>query len=121
MPYNFLSRLDQLGERMEALASRSVTYRRGTDTVQLPTTPCHLTIADNTTGAAGVQGEFRGYTVTVAKLILHGKLILPRNGDEIIDGSLVCRVVSKGDDASCFDYTTESRKRIRIYTTVIRQ
>ena len=103
---------------MQALNSKTVTYSRGSDSVEISATAGLSEQATLSPGTVITRTDSRDYIITAAELILAGAVTVPQRGDTIKDGDLTCEVTGEDDDPP-FSYTTQSRKRFRVKTKVI--
>lgn len=118
MTYNFHDRLDYLGTRKKTLDSESVTISNGTNTVGVSATVGETDVEEEGPNGLPVRTQIRDYIITAEDLVLNGVQVEPQEGWTITEGDLTCRVVPIGDQ-SCFDYTTQTKKRMRIHTVVV--
>jgi len=72
------------GQRREHL-SRTVTYRRGSSTVELPATVGATRFEVDDGYGLVIEQEMRDYLIATADLVLGGEQTLPRLGDEILE------------------------------------
>jgi len=111
--------LDWLEEQRKAHMSRTVTYRRGADSVELLATVGETrTEVDDGYGVV-VEQRTRDYIVAAADLTLGGSPTLPERGDEIVeerDGqSYVYEVHDLGSEPH-YHFCDPSGKTLRIHT-----
>ena len=72
-----------LEARRVAYATRSVTYRRGADSVSVGATIGRTTFEITSDEGARIETESRDFLISTATLILAGAETLPANGDTI--------------------------------------
>jgi len=77
--------LDWLEEQRKAHLSRTVTYRRGADSVELLATVGATRYEVDDGYGVVVEQEMRDYIVAAADLVLGGQRTLPERGDEIVE------------------------------------
>jgi len=101
--------------------TRSVSYARGTSTVEVQATIGRTVFeqADDVGGGIVTKTESRDYLIRTADLVLDGQPTLPKRGDQIreSDGgtTFVYEVLSPGDEP-VFRYSDPYRKALRIHT-----
>jgi hypothetical protein len=108
-----------LQEQRKKHASRSVLYRRGTETVTVAAT-VGRTVFEQDDGAGSVmRTEVRDYLIDSADLIIEFKPVLPEKGDRIeeIEGTnkFIYEVMPIGREPH-WRYSDPYRKTLRIHT-----
>jgi len=111
--------LDWLEEQRRAHLSRTVTYRRGSSTVDvLATVGATRFEADDGSGMV-IEMESRDYLIAAADLVLDGKHVLPERGDEIVEerdgASYVYEVMDLGAERHFVTCDPDGRT-LRIHT-----
>lgn len=111
-----------LEDQREQFLSRSVIYKRGADTVQVPTTIGRTVFALDD-GAGGVlRTESRDYLIRTAHLVLGGAATLPQRGDQIHEMAgtdiYIYEVMAPGDEPH-FRFSDPYRKAVRVHTKQI--
>jgi hypothetical protein len=108
------------GQRHEHM-TRKVTYRRGTDSVELAATIGRTVFeqVDEAEGGIIHKIEARDFLVLRTDLVLGGVQTLPKAGDHICerdaDGTQVYEVMAPGNEPP-FRYSDPYRKTLRIHT-----
>jgi len=77
--------LDWLEEQRREQLSRTVTYRRGSSTVQVPATVGATRFEVDDGYGLVIEQEMRDYLIATADLVLDGEQTLPERGDEILE------------------------------------
>ena len=107
-----------------AHASRTVTYYRGVNYVEVQATPGETTFEVDTEGGTIERIESRDFLILAANLILLGMETLPHRGDRVKEpagagGSvLVYEVMSPGDGPP-WRYSDTYRKTLRLHTKLL--
>ena len=120
MTYDFSTRLDRVGERMQELHDNSLTYSRSGE--------LDLTITNFTPekadvdqlialGIVVVNEKWQDFVFDVADMSTW-TIPEPRTGDKIVWGTLTFQVTSIGDET--FKYTTSTRKRVRVHSKQVK-
>lgn len=119
MAYDFHTRLDLLGPRMDELNdSALIKYSRGTQQVYIRKVNRGRTEA----AEIGVHGitlieEHQQDFIFDTCCLVNFSPATPERGDQITEGSNVFEVMTLGDRT--FRYTTPTRQRIRVHTKQI--
>jgi hypothetical protein len=108
-----------LQEQRKKHATRSVLYRRGTDSAAVMAT-VGRTIFEQDDGAGSIiRTEVRDYLIDTADLVLNSQQILPEKGDHIEeqdgDNLFVYEVMPIGKEPH-WRYSDPYRKTLRIHT-----
>lgn len=105
-----------LGDQLKAHASRTVTYTRGADSVELLASGGE--VRRETVDAAGMVAvaETRDWTFNAADLVLDGETVIPARGDRITDGEHEYEVVTGLAGEDHWRYSDAARVRIRVHT-----
>ena len=77
--------LDWLEEQRQDHMSRTVTYRRGISTVEIPATVAATRFEVDEGYGIIVKQQMRDYLIATAALVLDGEEVLPEPGDDILD------------------------------------
>lgn len=118
--------LDTAHEWLEAQRrahlTKTVTYSRGADSVDLPVT-IGRTVWEQVSGEATVARiESRDFLLTAADLILASVLTVPQVGDRIVEaagnGTRTYEVVAPGAEQP-WRYSDFGRRTIRVHTKLI--
>lgn len=115
MPYKFSRRLDRLGRRKKQLDSRLIRYVRESSFVDIRATVSEPNRLDVFPSGSIITISTRNYCFDVADLVLDGTLTTPKQGDRIYDQNNLFEVNADGD-SSVFKFTTQSRKRYRVFS-----
>lgn len=111
-----MSFLDQ--KRHEHM-TRTVTYQRGTSSVELQATLGQTSFEQSDEYGIVQKVESRDFLVRADDLVLDGETVLPRAGDIIRDTNganvFVCEVSAPGNEPP-FRYSDPYRKALRIHT-----
>lgn len=102
--------------------TRTVTYQRGADMVELAAT-VGRTVFEQADQFGGVhRTEARDYLIRAVDLVLGGDPVLPVSGDRIIEQAGVRRVVyevmAEGGDPP-FRYSDADRQTLRVHTKYV--
>lgn len=108
-----------LEDQREKHMTRSVIYKRGAHTVELPATIGRTVFALDDGAGAILRVESRDYLIRAAHLVLNGVTELPKRGDQIHemqDGVIfIYEVMGPGDEPH-FRYSDPYRRTLRIHT-----
>ncbi len=111
--------LDWLEAQRREHLSRTVTYRRGFSSVDVPATVGATPFqADDGSGAV-IEQEIRDYLVAAADLVLDGVQVQPERGDEIVDAARVYAVMDLGPEPH-YRTADPSGRTVRIHTKLVR-
>ena len=105
---------------IDAVAGRTITYRRGGDSVQIT----EAVRGESRFEAQDVEGlttrvRVGDYLFDADKLLLDSQQTEPRAGDEIDDGTETFEVYSPGGAEEAFRYSDHARTRLRVHTRQI--
>lgn len=90
-----------LGQMRSAHLSRTVTYARGSDSIQIQAT-MGKTLFEVEDAYGGLEKwESRDFLISAADLVLGGELIEPKRGDWITDTGKVYEVLAPGKEDVC--------------------
>jgi hypothetical protein len=121
MAYSFAQRHDKLRTRMRSTNSRAVVYRRGRRSAPVPATVYELSAEELIPFGVPLDARRRDYIIDLAELETVGNPFgVPKAGDTIEDGGLVCQVAPLGEEA-CFRWTNHQRNEFRIHTQIIKE
>jgi len=105
--------------------SRTVTYERGADVVQIQATPGESEFDLEGRGGGLIRAESRDYLIRAEDLVLATGATLPEDGDVIreVQGAreLVCEVSSPGPGEPVFKWSDPDRRTLRVHTKVIEE
>lgn len=87
-----------LGRMRAKHLSRTVTYRRGDQQVDLAATVGGTTFEVDTGYAVPERWESRDFLIAAADLVLGGQVVRPQRGDAIIDAGQVYEVMAPGKE-----------------------
>ena len=111
--------LDWLEEQRREHLSRTVTYRRGSSTAQVPATVGATRFEVDDGYGLIVEQNMRDYIIAAADLVLNGEQTLPERGDEILeerDGvTYVYEVMELGAEQH-YRFSDPAGKTLRIHT-----
>lgn len=112
------------GQRTKHL-TRSVTYRRGAQSVEdLPATIGKTTFELDDGDGAVIRSESRDYLVLAADLVLGGAQILPQRGDSIVETlggkQLVYEVLAPGNEP-IWRWSDPYHQTLRIHTKQVEE
>ena len=111
--------LDWLEEQRREHLSRSVTYRRGSSTVDVLATAGATRFEVDDGYGLVIEQEMRDYLIATADLVLDGEQTLPERGDEILeerDGvTYVYEVMELGAEQH-YRFCDPAGKTLRIHT-----
>lgn len=99
-----------------------VTYRRGTESVDLTATVGESVVEVADESGFLVREELRDYLIDAADLVLSGVQVEPRKGDRIeetIDGALHVHEVRAPAQEPVFRHSDRARTRLRVHTKLI--
>jgi hypothetical protein len=115
-PTYFQDRLAHLGERKREVDSKEVQYVRASGGEPITWQASVGTVKVVEQVADGIVNEYqaRDYIGDYTDLGTP-----PAEGDQIVDGELICEVMPIGGNT--YQFTTERRTRIRIHTKVVAQ
>ncbi len=103
-------------------ASRTVTYARGEQCVDLPATIGKTTFDVDDGYGVLVRYESRDFLVVAADLLLAGQATLPQRGDRVVEqqdgATYTYEVVAPGKEP-CWRYSDPYRNTLRIHTKEI--
>jgi len=112
--------LDWLEEQRKAHLSRTVTYRRGTNSVEVAATVGETVFRLTEDYGAQVRVVRRDYLVAADDLVLSGQRLLPEAGDRIeeTDGDkvFIYEVMGPGGGEPDWRYSDPYRRTLRIHT-----
>jgi hypothetical protein len=110
----FQDRLAHLGTRKKEIDSKVVSYVRasGGDPISWQASVGEVKVVEQTSDGMVHEYQARDYIGDYATLGTP-----PAEGDQIVDGDLVCEVMPVGGNT--YQFTTERRTRIRIHTKVV--
>lgn len=117
MAYDVRTRLDLLGSRMKELNQLSIVYQRSTMQTTIQNVACAKSLVSVTGDEITLESEYRGYIFDASELNGFTPPV-PQAGDTISDGVLTCEVVKIDDQTH--NFTTSTRKRVRVHTRVVR-
>lgn len=117
----FHSRLDVLGQRMEALNAVTITYTRGATSLNATATAGKNTTDEDFEHAPTIVAEKYDYVITWDQEFKN-RFALPREGDSILDhdNGRTVAVVAVGDGFT-YHPTTQNSKRLRVHTVLNEQ
>jgi hypothetical protein len=111
-----------LEDQRTRFLSRTVTYLRAGDSVDVPATIGKTTFEQADEYGVLHRTEARDYLITAADLVLAGKLELPKPGDRIreTDGEqiFVYEVMAPGGEPA-WRYSDPYRRTLRIHTKYV--
>lgn len=112
-----------LDGQIHAHAARTVTYRRGADSVQMAATIGRTPFEQVDESGFVHKVESRDFLLRTSDLVLGGAQVLPAEGDRVeeIDGSdtHTYEVMSPGDEPP-WRYSDPYRKRLRVHTKLVK-
>lgn len=112
--------LARLAVRRKAHQGRTVTYRRGGNSVEVTASIGQTTFRTVVDYGAQVRTARRDYLVSTVDLVLNSERVLPEAGDRIeeIDGdqTFVYEVMGPGGDEPAWRYSDPYRRVLRIHT-----
>ena len=119
MPDLLKTASDWLADQQKTHASRTVTYQRGVDSVQVQAV-IGRTVFEVDDGVGVIQKvESRDFLIQAADLILAGWTVLPERGDRIQETegttTYVYEVMAPGGEPA-WRYSDPYRKTLRIHT-----
>ncbi len=97
-------------------AGVTITYTRGSDTVEIQAVPGKTMFTSSSQMGFEVRSNSRDYIVRASDLILNEVVITPKRGDSITEGERKFNVMRPDGDANLFRYCDSGLGRIRIYT-----
>lgn len=103
---------------MKEHVSRTVTYTRGSDSVQLSATPgkSEYSIIEAAGGGVTEHVQSRDYMIVRADLVINGQYVLPQPGDRIPDVDGIFEVTLQ-DGVNCYEFSDPAyRRMLRIHT-----
>ena len=110
---------DWLADQMKTHAGRVVTYRRGTDTVDVLATIGKTEFEVDDEFGVLRRFESRDFLILAADLVLNSVTVLPERGDEIDETqgtvTFTYEVMAPGKEPH-FRYSDPYRKTLRIHT-----
>jgi len=110
---------DWLADQLKTHAGRTVTYRRGTDTVAVTATIGRTEFEVDDEFGVLRKIESRDFLILAADLVLNGQAVLPERGDEIDETqggvTYTYEVMAPGKEPH-FRYSDPYRKTLRIHT-----
>lgn len=120
MPDLLASGAAWISGRLKTHASKTVTYRRGIDEVELLASVGNTEFEIETEDGADLERwQSRDFLIAAADLVLAGQTVLPEKGDTIKetvgDATHVYEVMAPGD-VPHFRYSDAHRVRLRIHT-----
>ncbi len=104
-----------LGGMRTAHLSRTVTYHRGSGSVQVAATLGSTTFEVQDQYGAIEKWESRDFLIASATLVLGDQTITPQRGDRIIDGAKVYEVLAPGKE-DVFRPSDPYGQTLRIHT-----
>ena len=108
-----------LDNQREQFMSRTVLYKRGAESVQVPATIGRTVFALDDGAGAILRTESRDYLIRAQHLVLSGVAELPKRGDQVHDVQdgviFIYEVVGPGDEPH-FRFSDPYRKTLRIHT-----
>jgi hypothetical protein len=107
-----------LGRMRSAHLSRTVTYSRGGDSVQLTATVGRTEFQVDDGYGVIQTWQSRDYLIAAADLVLGGVTIRPQRGDRITDGGTVYEVLAPGKE-DVFRFSDPYGVTLRIHTKVV--
>lgn len=117
MTYDFASRHDRLRTRMREVNSTTIDYARGETTVEgFSATVYEMKPDELMALGLPVDTRRREYIFDIDEIA--EEFTVPRQADEITDGSLRCKVVPQGDEP-CFRWTNHQRNEVRVHAEAI--
>jgi len=110
---------DWLGEMFKTHASRTVTYKRGIDSVNVPASIGRTEFEIDDGFGVLQKFESRDFLILAADLVFSGTSVLPERGDRIEETvgttSYVYEVMAPGKEPA-WRYSDPYRKTLRIHT-----
>lgn len=110
----------RLSARRRAHMTRSVTYVRGDDSVELVATPGRTIFRYDDRHGRNVRKEMRDFIITAADLVLGGSAVEPEAGDRIQeavgDETWTYEVLDPNADEPAWRYTDSRHTQFRIHT-----
>ena len=112
--------MDWLAGKRKTFTTETVTYRRGSDEVELSATVGRTIFRLPAGYGVEIRIETRDFLITAADLILDGALVEPQAGDEV-DRTVgaathVYEVMSPGADEVAWEYSDGHRNTLRVHT-----
>jgi hypothetical protein len=111
--------LSWLEDQRKKYMSRTVTYQRGNNTVDVQATIGRTIFRTDDGYGAAVRTESRDFLITAADLVIDGAAVLPERGDQIretVDAQVfIYEVLAPGDEQH-FRYSDQYRRTLRIHT-----
>ncbi len=110
-----------LEQQRTRFASRTVSYRRGEESIQLPASIGKTDFELDDGAGAVIRVQSRDYLICAADLQLGDDLVLPQRGDRIIEtdadgGSFEYEVMGPSADQPCWRYSDSYRRTLRVHT-----
>ena len=117
-----------LADQRRAFMSRTVTYERGTDLVELPATVGQTDFSLTDDYGAAIRYVSRNFLIAVSDLVINGSMTEPKRGDRIRetvgDVTYVHEVMgpsASGGSEQDWRYSDPQRTTFRVYTKQIDQ
>lgn len=107
-----------LEEKRTQHLTRTVTYQRGADTVDLPASMGRTTFEVDDGYGLLQKFESRDFLILANDLVLNGSHVLPQRGDRIVENGFTYEVLAPGKEP-VFRYSDPYRKTFRIHTKQI--
>ena len=110
---------DWLEGQRKAFLSRTVTYARGEDTVEVAATVGRTQFESSDEYGITLQGQVRDYILAAADLLLNDETVLPHRGDtisETIGGVLYTFEVMDLGGEQCYQFCDPSGRTLRVHT-----
>ncbi len=92
----------------------TVTYTRGSDSVELPATPAITNQPREDANGFPIRVESAEFIITAADLIVGGVTVLPKIGDTITHAGVVYDVLPE-PGLDCWRYCDSDRATIRVH------
>ena len=108
-----------LQDQRKKHATRTVTYRRGVDSVSVQATVGRTVFEQDDGSGVIIRTEVRDYLIDTADLVLAGQLALPERGDRIEEieagKKFTYEVMTLGTEPH-WRYSDAYRKTLRVHT-----
>lgn len=108
--------LARLHARRKAHMGRTVTYRRGEDSVEVTATVGETAFRLSDGYAAEIVVRMRDYLITAADLVLDDAQVEPQAGDRIVEGTAVYEVMGPGNGEPEWRWSGPDGTTLRIHT-----
>lgn len=109
-----------LNDNLQVAAGRSIVYRRGASVSTTLTAPLSRKEYDTTDNEGfGTTAMMYDFLIEAVDLVVAGKTIIPRPGDQIELGDEVYEVLPPSGDLPCFERFDVSGVTYRVHTKTV--